>query len=294
PGGISPRATRRPWGGIDPFEPLKSAELDETSLGTELAALERVLSLPENERASALLQASLWGNQADLGFKILGFKILASSEPSRDGAADLVADDTSLLWSMLFDQPGEICVVADNAGRELLADLLLIDHLLSSRSANTVTLHVKPYPYYVSDATTADLIACLRRLRRASGQVAEVGRRLWQALHIGQLTVRTHAFSCAPWSYHRMPADLAEQFSFATLTIMKGDLNHRRLVGDCRWPPTTPFAPLTRYFPGPVAALRTLKSDVIVGVDKQALSTLNSTCEQWRTNGTHALIQVRP
>jgi uncharacterized protein with ATP-grasp and redox domains len=277
-----------PWAGIDPFEPFKNAKLDDASLGTELAALDRVLSLPENEQASTLLHASLWGNRADLGFTMWA-RAAANDEP-----VDLVADDTSLLWSMLTDQPGEICVVVDNAGRELLADLVLIDHLLSGHRATTVILHVKPYPYYVSDATTADLIAGLRRLRQAPGQVAEVGRRLWQALHTGQLTVRTHAFSCAPLPYHRMPADLAEQFSSATLTIMKGDLNYRRLVGDCCWPTTTPFAALTRYFPGPVAALRTLKSGVVVGLDEQVLATLDSTGEQWRTNGTRALIQVRP
>jgi hypothetical protein len=74
---------------------------------------------------------------------------------------------------------------------------------------------------------------------------------------------------------------------------MKGDLNYRRLVGDCQWPPTMPFSALTQYFPGPVAALRTLKSDVVVGLAESALSTLDSTGEQWRTNGTHGLIQVR-
>lgn len=249
-----------PWAGIDPFEPFKNAELNDASLSTELAALDRILSLPDNERTPALLHASLWGNRADLGFRIS-----ASPEPSRDEAGDLVADDTTLLWSILSDRPGEICVVADNAGRELLADLLLIDHLLSSHQATTVALHVKPYPYYVSDATTADLIACLRRLRQAPPQVADVSHRLWQALHTGRLAVHAHAFSCAPWSYHHMPADLAEQFGSAALTIMKGDLNYRRLIGDCHWPATTPFACLARYFPGPVAALRTLKSDVVTG-----------------------------
>jgi hypothetical protein len=278
-----------PWAGIDPFMPFKDAELADASLGTELAALDRVLSLPENERASALLHASLWGNRFDLGFRIS-----ASSGAPADEAAGLIADDTALLWSMLADQPGEICVVADNAGRELLADLVLIDHLLSGHRAATVTLHLKPYPYYVSDATTADLIGCLRRFRQGPGQVAEVGRRLWRALQTGRLAVRTPAFSCAPWSYHRMPADLAEQFSSATLTIMKGDLNYRRLVGDCYWPATTSFTALTRYFPGPVAVLRMLKSDVVAGLDEQALATLDSTSEQWRTNGTRALIQVRP
>jgi len=278
-----------PWSGIDPFAPFKNAELADSSLGTEFAVLNRVLSLPENERASALLHASLWGNRADLGFTMS-----AGVAAVVDEAADLIADDTALLWSMLTDQPGEICVVADNAGRELLADLALIDHLLSDRRAATVTLHLKPYPYYVSDATTADLIGCLRRFKQAPGQVAEVGHRLWRALQTGRLTIRTPAFSCAPWPYHRIPADLAGQFNSATLTIMKGDLNYRRLVGDCSWPATTSFTALTRYFPGPVAALRMLKSDVVAGLDEQALATLDSTGERWRTNGTHALIQVRP
>ncbi|MGH3823795.1 MAG: damage-control phosphatase ARMT1 family protein [Pseudonocardiaceae bacterium] len=279
-----------PWAGLDPFEPFKNAELEDTALGTELAALDRVLSLPVKERGAALLHASLWGNRADLGFTIL-----ATSGASTPDRADLVADDSALLWATLADRPpGQICLVADNAGRELLPDLVLIDYLLSSGHATTVVLHVKPYPYYVSDATTADLIACLRRLLRASGQAAGVGGRLWHALQTGQLAVCAHAFSCAPLSYHHMPADLAAQFGPASFTIMKGDLNYRRLVGDYHWPATAPFASLTRYFPGRVAALRTLKSDVIVGLAEPVLSRLDSTGEQWRTNGTHALVQVRP
>jgi Damage-control phosphatase ARMT1-like domain len=95
-------------------------------------------------------------------------------------------------------------------------------------------------------------------------------------------------------AYHHLPADLAGQFSSATLTIMKGDLNYRRLVGDCCWPPSTSFASLTGYFSGSVAALRTLKSDVVVGLDQQMLATLSVTGEQWRTIGRHAAIQARP
>jgi len=74
---------------------------------------------------------------------------------------------------------------------------------------------------------------------------------------------------------------------------LKGDLNYRRLVGDCEWPPTAPFAALSAYWPGPLAVLRTLKSDVIVGITSETLSTLDATGEPWRTNGTRALIQVR-
>jgi hypothetical protein len=64
-------------------------------------------------------------------------------------------------------------------------------------------------------------------------------------------------------------------------------------VGDLHWPTTTPFTALTSYFPGPLAALRTLKSDVAVGIDPETLAALDATGESWRTSGTHAMIQVR-
>ena len=55
----------------------------------------------------------------------------------------------------------------------------------------------------------------------------------------------------------------------------------------------TPFAALSAYWPSPLAVLRTLKSDVIVGIASETLSALDATGEPWRTNGTRALIQVR-
>ncbi len=91
-----------------------------------------------------------------------------------------------------------------------------------------------------------------------------------------------------------MPEDLRKEFADAELTILKGDLNYRRLVGDRLWHLTVPFAELTAYFPGPVAALRTLASDVIVDLDQGTLDALERSGAAWRTSGTHPLIQVRP
>jgi hypothetical protein len=110
----------------------------------------------------------------------------------------------------------------------------------------------------------------------------------------GRAGLDTHEFYCAPWSYRRLPADLAGEFAHASLTIFKGDLNYRRLTGDRAWPPTTPFAEVTSYFPGPVAVLRTLKSDVVTGLSPDTVAELDATGQPWRTNGRHALIQVRP
>jgi len=145
----------------------------------------------------------------------------------------------------------------------------------------------------VSDATTADVLATVDRLRAAPGQTAAlIGRRLWHAMNRGLLAVRTHPFLCAPLPFHDMPDALKSELSDATMTIVKGDLNYRRLVGDRLWDATTPFAELVAHFPSPAAALRTLKSDVVVGLDTPTVTELDTTGEPWRTNGKYGLIQV--
>ncbi|GGS24085.1 protein-glutamate O-methyltransferase family protein [Streptomyces parvus] len=278
-----------PWQGVDPFAPFKRAELRGTAVDEELRALDALADVPADERATALLHASVWGNRADLGFRV-------TEGDAAPGAAadDLVADDSALLWQVLPAGAGAtVAVVADNAGRELIPDLILIDHLLVHRHAERLVLHVKPYPYYVSDATTADVVDCLRRLAEAPGEAGRIGSRLWDAMATGRLEVRAHPFFCAPLPYEEMPGDLRAEFAAATVTILKGDLNYRRLVGDRMWAETTPFADRTAYFPGAVAALRTLKSDVIVGLEQKTLEALERSGAAWRTSGTHALIQVR-
>ncbi|MYZ35484.1 MULTISPECIES: damage-control phosphatase ARMT1 family protein [unclassified Streptomyces] len=284
-----------PWQGLDPFRPFKLAELRTGEAEAELAALGRLAMRTVGEQGRALLQGSLWGNRADLGFHLVSGGGGAGGGTGAGAGGPLVADDSETLWSLLpAGGPNTVCLVADNAGRELVPDLLLIDHLLRHQHAEHVVLHVKPYPYFVSDATTADVIDCLRHMKRADGVAGVVGERLWAAMGRGRLVVRAHAFSCAPLPYSDMPDDLRQDFAEATVTIMKGDLNYRRLVGDQLWPATTPFAERTAYFPGPVAALRTLKSEVIVGLDERTESALVAAHDQrWRTSGTHALIQVR-
>jgi hypothetical protein len=284
-----------PWAGVDPFEPAKSAEL--AHLGQMACPTDR----------QELLASCLWGNRADLGFR--AGLAAATSDPGQaradhDGqrstglagpasADGLLVDDSQRLWQLLAaGDPGKVIVVADNAGRELLADLLLIDHLLTSYAAEQVVVHLKPAPYYVSDATPADLSACLRTLRRAGASACEAAGRLAQAAASGALVIGTHPFYCAPLTLHHLPADLAAQYASARLVLLKGDLNYRRLVGDTHQPATTAFAQAASHFPAPVAAMRTLKSDVIVGLDPATLACLDATGQPWRTAGAHAVIQV--
>ncbi|MFG2945906.1 damage-control phosphatase ARMT1 family protein [Streptomyces adustus] len=279
-----------PWRGIDPFRPSKLAELAAPETDAELAALDGLAELAADEQAEALLHGSLWGNRADLGFRL--------SDPGGPAAGTtpaLVADAGAALWSLLPpDGTGTLCLVADNAGRELVPDLLLVARLLEEGRVERAVLHIKPYPYYVSDATTADVLDAVRRLTEAPGAAAGYGRRVRDALTDGRIRLRAHPFACAPLGYAEMPAELYREFGAADLTVFKGDLNYRRLVGDRRWPPTTPFAEVTAYFPGPVAALRTLKSDVVAGLDAATRDALDAAeGQRWRTSGRHAMIQVR-
>ena len=261
-----------PWQGIDPFEPVKSAELRGQALADDLAVLD---GQPRPGRGPADRVAV--GQPGRPGFPAG----TGGRPPSRGAGGGRQRGDVAAagvarsVWSRTTPA-GSWCptscwpTTCSHTGR-----------------ADRIVLQVKAYPYFISDATTADVLASVRRLAHD-----EAGQRLWQALRTGTLVIRAHPFSCAPWSYHHMPADLAAEFGAATVTIMKGDLNYRRLVGDRPWPADTPFETVTSYFPGPVVALRTLKSDVVVGVPTDVLAKLETTGEPWRTNGAHALIQI--
>jgi hypothetical protein len=79
----------------------------------------------------------------------------------------------------------------------------------------------------------------------------------------------------------------------ADLVIFKGDVNYRRLVGEVHWPPTTPFAQATAYFPAPLVALRTCKGELIVGLAAGEAERLQAEDPAWMVNGRRGLIQAR-
>lgn len=247
-----------PWRGVDPFGPVKRAELDSAAATQELTALAAVADdLPR------LLLASLWGNRADLGFLVTG-------QEAAD--AQLLVDDREALADRIG---GRVTVIADNAGRELLADLALIDHLLRSGRASSLVLHVKPAPCFVSDALLPDVLAALDRMSATN---------LRDALRTGQWEIRTDPFWFSPRPFTELPEHLRAELASSRLVICKGDLNYRRLVGDRHWPATDSFAERTSYFPAPVAALRTAKSEVVVGL-REPLSAAD------RVSGRFGLIQ---
>ncbi|UKW30017.1 protein-glutamate O-methyltransferase family protein [Streptomyces sp. TYQ1024] len=303
-----------PWQGVDPFAPMKSAELADPGLESDTGWLDGLAGAPPDEAFRALVLASLYGNRADLGFRL----VQAVADPTEGDSANgdpsdpsdpsdgdpsggpgasgipLLADDIEALWKHVSRRPpGDVHMILDNAGRELLADLLLADHLLTTGRATSVVLHVKPRPYYVSDATASDVRDCLVRMAGFGNEAGRAARRLREAAATGRLRQATHDFFCSPLEFAGMPADLRAGLASAGLCVYKGDLNYRRLVGDRAWPADRPFADAVAGVPGSLVALRTLKSEVAVGLPRETADRLDTARPGWRTDGSQALVQTR-
>jgi hypothetical protein len=123
---------------VDPFAPFKNAELTSPAVKDELTALADLPGLSPEKKRDALLTSALRGNRADHGFQLTA----STGEARSEG---LLADDSPLLWSALAAQNNPIvCLVADNAGRELLPDLVLADHLLTGGSVVYVATPLAP------------------------------------------------------------------------------------------------------------------------------------------------------
>ncbi|MBB0245780.1 DUF89 family protein [Streptomyces alkaliphilus] len=278
-----------PWRGLDPFAPVKHAELRSEGVDLLLVALHDLGALPAEERLRALLLTSLPGNRADPGFETV------SGGGPGECRATLVVDEVTAARDLLEpgpEGPGTVSVIAGHSGRELIADLAVIDHLLVHGLADRVVLHVKPAPHHVSDAVLADVMHGVRRLSFGPGRTAGIGERLWEAIGTDRLRLSAHPFFCAPLTFAEMPTDLRNELAGCTVSLLKGDLNYRRLVGDRLWPATTPFAPLAAHFPSPVVALRLLGSDVVTGLPAGTVNRLTATEDDWRISGAHAVVQT--
>ena len=270
-----------PGYGRDPFAVFKAAELARS--GPPLAAALAGAALP------VLLRAALWGNRVDL----------SNYEIDRGGAAAVVAAAAG--GELVIDHAAAaerslgaarcLHVVTDNAGAELVCDLGLADRLLAGR-ARQVRLHVKDAPFFVSDATAADLHATLNLLRAQPEPAAALGRRLDLALADGRLRAQPHWFWNGPHHYPELPADLTGALAQADLILFKGDVNYRRVLSDRCWPHHADTAAIAAYLPAPALLLRTLKSEIVTGLAPGQAAALAQHDPQWLINGRRGLIQL--
>lgn len=239
---------------VDVFAPQKRLEEATIVDGPRPATLEDAL------------WKSLWGNRADLS--------LPSARDHHEAAEHLLLVDDRPDALVLLASARKVALLADNAAVELWHDLRLAELLVSRGVA--VTLWVKDRPFFVSDATPADVA----RLAPAGLPGVDV---------VAEPSLTGPGFLTRA----ALPVPFVDALAEADVIIAKGDCTYRRLVGDVPW-----RADDTRTFgnvvdlPAPVISLRTLKAEVLVGAPTARCLAAAEADPQWLVSGRLGVVQV--
>ncbi len=309
------------WRRRDPYAKQKQLGLESTRANIFALAGQVALALSRpkdtyQDSLERLLLADLWGNQNDLSmwpvqkdsngrtFKggsaalhsdSKGTELPESEDHLSAARKHLLVDDCQALFKHLSRMESgleRIDFLLDNAGFELVADLALVDFLLTSRLAAQVVLHGKSHPVFVSDALEQDVHNTLDFLTFASHEPTRaLAIRLRSYLVEERLNLQFDPFWVSPLAAWEMPASLAAEISQADLLISKGDANYRRLLGDRHWPIDHPFSAVVNYLQPAVLALRTLKSEIAAGIPASQIPSVDP---NWMSNGKWGLIQFAP
>jgi hypothetical protein len=293
---------------------LASSRVGIQTLADQVGYIEHRPRKTNSDSLSHLLLLDLWGNQNDLslwpvqqeenGTGLTGGTALDRSKRTESNGKDdhnsverknILSDQLPAVLDFinrLDPSTARVDILLDNAGYELVCDLALADFLLTSQCAAQVTLHAKTYPVFVSDALNRDIHETIDSLffeGHLSSQAMAI--RLRRSLVSGSLVIRHHPFWTSPLAAWEMPAELFDQIGQADLLISKGDANYRRLLGDRHWPIELPFASVVDYLPCAVLALRTLKSEIAVGIDPGLIPASDP---DWMIDGRWGVVEFSP
>jgi hypothetical protein len=230
-------AVRYHKGGRDPFRAIKHGDLERHIHWAE-QALEKTHTFGE------ALNLSLDANAHDLSQ-------VGGPSQSHDLGRELLQIGTSNIR--------RLNIIADNFGGEFVADLVLAT--IASEAGVEVVIHVKHLPMFVSDTTTDDVVILFDRLTPGS----TLARRLQAEVKRGGIRITSHSFWSAPLFMDEAPIEELEAGE-GVLTVLKGDLNYRRAIGDVSVPVETPFESLAVLPAVPMLALRSIKSYCVAGM----------------------------
>mmetsp|Transcript_31281 Transcript_31281/g.76301 ORF Transcript_31281/g.76301 Transcript_31281/m.76301 type:complete len:585 (-) Transcript_31281:41-1795(-) len=243
-----------------------------------------------------VLMLDLWGNQADASLftpKDIGQKGKSNS------ADNMLVDDSGKVWDSLNSETSSkerrVVFFNDNAGLEIFSDLCLSHYLLKSGQVGSVEFKLKPYPFFVSDATPNDVSKTINFLKSMESQASKrLGCDLEELIEQGKLILSTEMFLTSGQPMWEMPDALRTELKSnadKTLVIVKGDLMYRKLLGDFDFETSMSFQDLMSYFPCPVVSLRTLKSPVAVGLSHGQAEILEKQDPNWMISGKHGTVQ---
>ncbi|XP_006140070.1 protein-glutamate O-methyltransferase isoform X1 [Tupaia chinensis] len=279
------------------------------ALCTHLQELVRTIDdLDENQLKNEFfkfLQISLWGNKCDLSLS--GGESSSQKMSIINSLEDLkpfiLVNDFEHLWSLLSSckrtrekASVRVDIILDNAGFELVTDLVLADFLLSSKLATEVHFYGKTIPWFVSDTTVHDFNWLVRQVKHCNHKwMSRCGADWERYIEMGRWVYHDHVFWTLPHEYSAMSQvapDLYAELQKAHLILFKGDLNYRKLTGDRKWEFTIPFhQALNGFHPAPLCSIRTLKAEIQVGLQPGQGEQLSATDPHWLTTGKYGVFQ---
>lgn len=242
------------------------------------------------------LEISLWGNKCDLSL-FAGKENVPHTIEIGELKSKILINDTEKVWNLLKHLSGiHLHFVLDNAGFELFCDFCFLHYLLASKLVTKVSIHVKRIPWFVSDTLEKDIQCMLETLLNSNRKVLVGLSTQWLAnLASGVWNIENELFWTLPHDYSEMllvDPQLYHKLSRSDLVIFKGDLNYRKLTGDRQWNEETPFrSALNQFVPTSLLSLRTVKADVVVGLESGTTQKFNNVSENWKFSGQYALIQ---
>ncbi|KAJ5443806.1 uncharacterized protein N7458_007678 [Penicillium daleae] len=316
--------TSKKWQGYDVFKRQKDSTFVKSRVAVEELASRYMQVVAESDLAShgseearrllfiEMTEIALWGNATDLSLlshlSMEDMQDLQGQDAIQKSQKNIVDNDTDAVWTYLQCTPSpvdrHVDMVLDNAGFELFTDLIYAAYLLDCQIATSMQLHIKQFPWFVSDVVPTDVDSLFEHLESAKcfpdrEYLDRLVPRLRKFFESGAISITSDPFWTTPYSFHEMPIRapaLFDHLQSSYLVIFKGDLNYRKLTKDGLWPYTTSF----REALGPlgksrmkILALRTNKSDTCVGVESQGkVDALNAEALSgaWVRNGRYAVI----
>ena len=300
---------------FDPFNESKEHALKSSITACEvLAKFVKTIGtkdkLDVDTQFIRFIEVSLWGNKCDLSLSG-GADSNNFTNPTDDLVKlrdFIVANQINDLWNYVKKSSDkesfQLSIVLDNSGFELFTDLILAEFLAISgilKDKSVIRWYVKSIPWFVSDVMTKDFHWLLNYLaddsQSHSNDIKELGKKWKNNLETGKWLIVDDYYWTLPYDYSHMNTispKLYKSLSESDLILFKGDLNYRKLAGDLNWNFSVPFKTALRGFlPTAVCTLRTIKADVVVGIeDKQMLERIKTLPKEWRETGEYAVIQL--
>lgn len=175
--------------------------------------------------------------------------------------------------------------------------MCIADFLITNKYAKKIRFYVKTIPWFISDVMIKDFKWTLNQLSNHSDNpiLKKLGDRWQNYIQTKIWTIEEHDFWTLPVTFPEMTTydvSLYKKLSEAKLIIFKGDLNYRKLFGDRNWMPDASVDEcLQGFHPSKLCSLRTLKADIICGLQKGLAEAVEEKSPDWLASGNYGVIQ---